>query len=167
MLRTKEAFGVFFFFLYKFHQAAVTFLQQGLSHHDAHEFWTYLLRVRVCKMCICANKRRGRKATCCGFGDVKCACVRPGSHPRLQKLFLSHSNTLWHLSLLWNYHSFACQWHHSTTALLAWRVLCEDARQSEALGRNIRVNVLGVVVFVCFFYPPSFFFFSENSSCLN
>lgn len=40
------------------------------------------------------------KATRRGFSDVECAGVRPGSRPRLQKLFLSHRNTLWHLSLL-------------------------------------------------------------------
>lgn len=158
MPRTKEAFGVFFF-LYKFHQAAVTFLQLGLSHHDAHEFWTYFLRVRVCQMYICANKRRGKKATCCGFGDVKCACVRPGSHPRLQKLFLSHSNTLWHLSLLWNYQSFACQWHRSTTALLAWLGEC-CARMPGSRRLWEETSELMSWALLClfvFFYPPSFF----------
>lgn len=39
----------------------------------------------------------------------------------------------------WNYQSFACQWHHSTTVLLALWALCEDARQSTALEGNTRI----------------------------
>lgn len=93
------------------------------------------------------------KNRCFGFCCVKCARVHLGSQLRIQKLCLSHNNTLWHLSLLCNYQSICmsiASLYQCAFGIL-W-ILCEGARQWKSLERSIRIMCWALLCsLMCYF----------------
>lgn len=59
----------------------------------------------------------------------------------IQESCLSHNSTLWHLSLLCNYQAFACQWHQSSTVLLATVNTLQGSQVVEVFEKKHQNNV--------------------------